>query len=74
MSVTLIPIGMLKAYAGGQERVELAAGPTVEELLEMTGIPSRLVAGSFCNDTLVSPDYRPDDGETIKVLAIMGGG
>jgi sulfur carrier protein ThiS len=65
---------MLKEYAGGQERLQLAAGPTVAEMLETAGIPPQLVAGVVRDGDLVSQDYRPKDGETVKVLAIMGGG
>ncbi|MGD2177157.1 MAG: MoaD/ThiS family protein [Anaerolineae bacterium] len=74
MSVTLVPIGMLKEYAGGQERLDLAAGPNVAEMLEAVGIPPELVAGVIRDGELVTQDYCPKDGETVKVLAIMGGG
>lgn len=74
MSVTLIPVGMLKDYTGGQERLHLAAGPTMEALLERVGIPPELVAGVISDEELVSLEYRPQDGETVKVLTIMGGG
>lgn len=74
MSVTLVPIGMLKEYASGQERLHLAAGPTVAEMLEAVGIPPELVAGVIRDGDLVSQEYCPRDGETVKVLAIMGGG
>ena len=74
MAVTLIPVGMLKGYTGGQDRLELAAGPTVAEMLEAAGIPPELVAGVVQDGELVSKSYRPQDGETVKVLAIMGGG
>jgi sulfur carrier protein ThiS len=74
MGVTLIPVGFLKEYTGGQERLELAAGPTVAEMLEAVGIPPALVAGVVRDSELVAKDYRPQDGDTIKVIAIMGGG
>jgi len=74
MAVILIPVGMLKGYTGGQDRLELAAGPTVAEMLEAAGIPPELVAGVMRDGELVSKSYRPQDGETIKVLAVMGGG
>ncbi len=64
----------MKEYPGGQDRPVLAAGPTVAEMLELVGIPPALVAGVVRDGELVSKDYRPQDGETIKVLAIMGGG
>ncbi|NIV30984.1 MAG: thiamine biosynthesis protein ThiS [Anaerolineae bacterium] len=74
MAVTLIPTGMLKEYTGGQDRLELVAGPTVTEMLEAAGIPPAVVAGVVRDGELVPKDYRPRDGETIKVLVIMGGG
>jgi sulfur carrier protein ThiS len=74
MGVTLIPVGFLKEYTGGHDRLELTAGPTVAEMLEEAGIPSALVAVVVRGDDLVPKDYRPQDGESIKVIAIMGGG
>lgn len=74
MTVTLIPVGMLKDYVGGQGRLELAAGLTVREMLEMVGIPPALVAGVLCNDVLVAKTHRPQDGDVVKVLAVIGGG
>jgi sulfur carrier protein ThiS len=74
MGVTLIPVGFLKEYTAGQDRLELAAGLTVAEMLEMVGIPPALVAVVMRDGELVSKDYQPQEGQTIKVIAIMGGG
>ena len=74
LAVTLIAAGMLKEYTGGQGRMELAAGPTVREMLEEVGIPPELVAAVVREGRLVPKDYRPQDGDTIKVLAVSGGG
>lgn len=74
MSVTLIAAGMLKEYTGGQARLELATGATVREMLEAVGIPPALVAAVTREGRIVPKDYRPQDGETIKVFAIIGGG
>ncbi len=74
MSVRLIPIGILKSYVDGQAEVSLSAGPTVTEMLETVGIPPQLVAGVVRDEELVRIDYRPRDGETVKVLAVLGGG
>lgn len=75
MSVTLILVGGLKAYAGGRERVEASAGPTVAEMLEDAGVKAALVAAALqSDDEMVSLDYRPRDGETLKLIAVMGGG
>ncbi len=74
MTVSLIVVGLLKEYTGGQDRLDLAAGPTVAEMLEAVGIPPALVAGVSRDGVLVSKDYRPQDGETIKAFVILGGG
>ena len=74
MGVTLIPVGFLKEYTGGHDRLELAAGPTVAEMLEEVGIPPALVAAVVRGDDLVPKEYRPQDGERIKLIAVMGGG
>ncbi len=75
MSVILIPAGGLKEYADGQERIEMAAGPTVTEMLKETGIEPALVAAVLGDDDeMVNLEYRPRDGETLKLIAVMGGG
>jgi len=74
MGVTLILVGGLKQYAGSRERVEVAAGPTVAEMLEDAGIKSALVAAVLQGDQMMPMDYRPHDGETLKLIAVMGGG
>ena len=74
MAFTLILTSILKDYAGGRDRLELAPGPTIEDVLAATGIPSALVAAVFRGSDLVSKDYQPHDGETIRLVAIMGGG
>lgn len=75
MSVILMPVGGLKEYADGQERVEMAAGPTVAVMLKDAGIEPALVAAVLGDDDeMVSLDYRPRDGEVLKLIAVMGGG
>lgn len=74
MAVTLIAAGMLKEYIGGRSRLELAPGSTVREMLEEIGVPPELVAVVVREGRLVPKDYRPQDGETIKVFTVIGGG
>ncbi|MBS3782907.1 MAG: MoaD/ThiS family protein [Anaerolineae bacterium] len=74
MSVTLVPVGGLKNYVGGRERVDVQPGRSVEELLEAAGIDSALVAAVLREDEIVSLDHHPRDGETLKLIAVMGGG
>lgn len=74
MAVTLVPVGMLKEYTGRQDRLEVQAGPTVAEMLETAGIPAALVAAVLKGNEIVSKEYRPQEGETLKLLAVVGGG
>ena len=74
MAVTLVIAGGLRDYVGARERVEMPAGLTLEEMIQLAGIPPALVAGLVLENQLVYRDYRPNDGETIKIIAVMGGG
>ncbi len=75
MSVTLVPVGGLKGFVGGREQVEVNSGGTVEELLDAAGIEPALVAAVLRkDDEMVTLAYRPRDGETLKLIAVMGGG
>lgn len=75
MSVILVPVGGLKGFVEGREQVEVNPGGTVEDLLDAAGIEPALVAVVLREeDELVSLDYRPRDGETLKLIAVMGGG
>jgi len=68
-------VGDLRAHAGDREQVEMDSGPRVEELLERAGIEGALVAAVIDDeDELVTLDYRPQDGERLKLMAVMGGG
>jgi sulfur carrier protein ThiS len=74
MAVELIPVGFLKSYVSGRERVAFDAGPTVAELIDAAGIPAALVALVTVNGERVPRDYRPRDGEVVQLIAVMGGG
>ncbi len=74
MAVTLLVVGILKEYTGGRERLTVAAGPAVAEMLETAGIPAALVAAVLKGGEIVSKQYRPLEGDTLKVMAVVGGG
>jgi sulfur carrier protein ThiS len=74
MAVTLVATGGLREYTGGLQELEVAAGPTVKEMLGTLGIRPELVAAVMRNRELVSKDYRPEDGETVVLVAVLGGG
>lgn len=74
--VRVIPVGMLRQYVGGQEALQLEgwAGRTVREMLDALGIPSAIVGGVFAGSTLVQKDYRLQEGDEIRLIALLGGG
>ena len=74
MSAIIRPLGMLKNYLGEQTEVTVAAGQTVREVLPLIGINPDLVAGVFVNEEQQSKDYLLQDGDIVKVMAVIGGG
>ncbi len=74
MSVTLRPYGILKSYIGDQKEMIVAAGHTVRETMTTLGIPPDVVAGVFVNDEQQTKDYVLQEGDIVKLLAVIGGG
>lgn len=74
MSVRLQLIGELKSYFGNQAEITVEAGRTVRETLADMQIRPEIVAGVFVNGVLESKDYRLQEEDTVKLLAVMGGG
>ncbi len=74
MSATIRPLGMLKSYVGDQKEVTVEAGQPVRDILAQIGINPDLVAGVFINGELETKDYIVQDGDVVKVLAVIGGG
>lgn len=74
MSVMFRPVGMLKSYVGGQDVVAIEAGISVREALMTLGIPPELVALVVVNEEQESKDYILQDGDSVRVMALMGGG
>ncbi len=74
MSATVRPIGTLKTYIGGQTEARVEPGRTVRETLFALGIPPEIVALVMVNDAPQAKDYVVEDGDVIKLLAVIGGG
>ncbi len=49
-------------------------GLTVAEMIEAAGIPPDLVALAMVEGERVAKDYRPRDGQNVKLMAVIGGG
>ena len=65
---------MLKDYIGGQSETSVEAGQSVRASLSVIGINPDLVAGVFVNGEQQTKDYILQDGDIVKLLAVIGGG
>ncbi len=74
MSAILHPYGTLKSYIGGNTEVAVESGQTVRQVLQSFGMPPEVVALVLVNDEQQSKDYVLQDGDIVKVMAIIGGG
>jgi len=74
MSATIRPLGMLKSYIGDLKETTVAAGISVRDTLTSLGINPDLVAGVFVNGEQETKDYILQDGDVVKVMAVIGGG
>jgi len=74
MTVIIRPLGMLKSYIGELKETTVEAGNSVRDTLASLGIDPQLVAGVFVNDEQQTKDYILQDGDVVKLLAVIGGG
>ncbi len=74
MSAEIKAVGIIKSYIDGKSSVAVNAGNTVRETIKALNIPSEIVALVLVNDAQQSKDYVVQEGDTIKLLALMGGG
>jgi sulfur carrier protein ThiS len=65
---------MLKDYIGEQIETSVVAGQSVRQSLTLIGINPDLVAGVFVNGEQQNKDYILQDGDIVKLLAVIGGG
>jgi sulfur carrier protein ThiS len=74
MTAKIRPLGMLKSYIGELKETSVEAGISVRETLRVIGINPDLVAGVFVNGEQQTKDYILQDGDIVKLLAVIGGG
>jgi sulfur carrier protein ThiS len=74
MTATIRPYGILKSYIDGKPEVAVEAGRTIRQVLQSFGMPPDVVALVLVNDEQQSKDYVLQDGDTVKLMAIIGGG
>jgi sulfur carrier protein ThiS len=75
MPVTLRPIGHLKALVNNQTELVVPAGLSVREALRLVHIPPELVALVVINEVhQTDKDTVLQEGDVVKVMAVIGGG
>ena len=74
MSATLRPVGVLKMYIDNKAEVSVEAGQILRATLVRLGMPPEIVALVLVNDAQQSKDYVLQDGDMVKLIAVIGGG
>lgn len=74
MPVVIRPLGMLKDYIGGQSETTVEAGRSIRETMLALGIPPELAALVLVNDEHQDKEYVLQEGDVLKVMAVIGGG
>ncbi len=74
MSATIRPFGMLQDYLQGAKEAQVASGQTVRQALTSLGIPPEVVALVLVNDQPQDKEYLLQEGDLVKILAVIGGG
>jgi len=74
MPVVIRPLGMLKEYIGGQSETTVEAGRSIRETMLALGIPPELAALVLVNDEHQDKEYVLQEGDVLKVMAVIGGG
>jgi sulfur carrier protein ThiS len=74
MPATLHPSGALKFYIGGKTEIAVESGRTVRETLSTLNIPPEVIALVVVNEEQQTKDYILQEGDVVRVLAVIGGG
>ena len=74
MPAVIHPMGQFKYFFNDRSEITVEAGHTVRETLVILKIEPALVAGVIVNDDLQSKDYTLQEGDNVRLFAIMGGG
>ncbi len=74
MSARIRPLGQLKQLFDDQAEVQVAPGQTVRAILIEKNIKPELVAGVIVNGELRTKDYCLQEGDEVRLMAVMSGG
>jgi len=72
-SVEVIPVGRLRRRLGGQERIWVKPGQTVDMLMAALEIDTRSVL-VLVNGRRASGEYLLRPGDEVKLLPLISGG
>jgi sulfur carrier protein ThiS len=75
MTATLRPIGHLKSMVNDQTEIAVPSGISVRKALALIKVPSELVALVVVNGVhTTDKDTLLNDGDVVKLMAVIGGG
>jgi sulfur carrier protein ThiS len=75
MPATLLPIGHLKSMVNDQTELTVPAGISVRDALGLVQIPSEVVALVVINGVhQTDKDVLLNEGDVVKLMAVIGGG
>jgi sulfur carrier protein ThiS len=74
MSALIRTSSALKAYQDGKDEFEVESGRSVHETLVSLNIKPEIIALVIVAGEQKSKDYIIQEGDVIKVMAIIGGG
>ena len=74
MAAIFRPAGMLKSYIGEQNEVTVEVGYTIRETMLAFNMPPEIAALVLVNDEQQSKDYVLQEGDVVKLIAVIGGG
>ena len=76
MSVTFLPIGLLRSFVKDAERLVLEGkeGQSVEVVCREIGLPIDLGVLFLVNGVPRSKDYLLQPHDEVKIIALVGGG
>jgi sulfur carrier protein ThiS len=74
MTATVRPFGILKSYIDNQYERLVEPGQTVRQTMLELGIPPDVVALVTVNDEQETKDYVIQEGDMVKLIAVVGGG
>ncbi len=66
--------GHLKEFTGGRAEIAVEAGRSIRAALTEIGVRPEVVALVVVNETHGDKDHILQEGDVVKVIAVIGGG